>query len=198
MEQLLGLLCVFLVVAVRLLHRVIYHSHLGLNRRRETSPEATTGSKLEPDVDEGVHEGSNLLDTVYSRHPGASEPIVQTRTRKVVCSAAAAGYMVITALIVKRSFEESDGAILLLKDPRFVYGRVGMFVMAMIAMLRAIAGSSTTKFEEIQADGLTLFVLPFILRLIKTPGASEKNSTLELVLEPMLGIVYFLTGVRFK
>lgn len=32
--------------------------------------------------------------------------------------------------VVKRSFEESDGAILLLNDPRFVYGRGGMFVMA--------------------------------------------------------------------
>ncbi|KAJ7126331.1 hypothetical protein C8R44DRAFT_734203 [Mycena epipterygia] len=84
----------------------------------------------------------------------------------------------------KRSFKESDGVILLVR------------AMQRIAMLHAIAGSLTTKLEEIQAEVLTLFVLPFILRLIKTPGASEKNSTLGLVVEPTLGILCFLTGVR--
>lgn len=77
----LSFLGAFLVMAVRLLHRFIYNSHLGVNRR-ETA---------KPDDDEGVHEGSNLLNT-------DADPDPQARTRKVVCSAAAAGYMAITAL----------------------------------------------------------------------------------------------------
>jgi hypothetical protein len=42
-----------------------------------------------------------------------------------------------------------------------------------------------------------MFALPFILRLMGTPGASESNAILDLLVEPFLGIVCFLTAVHF-
>lgn len=65
-----------------------------------------------------------------------------------------------------------------------------------MVMLRAITlRNSAVVFREVQADGLTLVVLPFILPIIGTPGAWEENAIFDLLVAPMLGIVVFLTGV---
>jgi hypothetical protein len=117
---------------------------------------------------------------------------------------------------IQRSVTEIGGAAPLMKDPRFMLGRGGMFVMAvrratplpaansdirnyleMTTLARALLDKSPTMLRELQADGLTLLALPFILRLIKTPGAAGENAVLDLLVEPILGLVCFLTGVVF-
>ncbi|KAJ7148502.1 hypothetical protein C8R43DRAFT_1194670 [Mycena crocata] len=186
MQTLLCFLGLLLIICIRLLHRYIYDQIF--------EPVATSCvDALTPNVDDIAHERRPLLKGIQSSNTSTGNellPTTYTCRRRVVCSAAALAYMAATVLAMKSS-ESVDGSgndVAPLNDPRFMFGRGGMFVAAIITIIRAIGDNSATTSREIQADGVTLFALPLILRLIKTPGATEANEVLDLLVEPILGI----------
>ncbi|KAJ7282933.1 hypothetical protein C8J57DRAFT_1499891 [Mycena rebaudengoi] len=189
MQTLLCFLGLSLVICIRLLHRYAYDN---LNCLAETAPQ--TGAPFKPNAEESAREDSRLLDAVVPSSGGSEDDPALTVTRRVVCSAAVVGYMVVAALTIKASVEEYHGAAVLLSDPRFMIGRGGMFVAAIVTIAHALGQPPSTVSREIQADGLTLLALPFILQLIGTPGASNENAVLDLLVEPVLGVACFLTA----
>ncbi|KAJ7875435.1 hypothetical protein B0H13DRAFT_2348105 [Mycena leptocephala] len=195
MEQLLCLFALFLVFCIRLLHRVAYDRWLRVRFRIDAAQ-----TKTRTNADDSADEISRLLDSTESDggrvtrstySPPTSTP---SRKARVICSATALGYMVVTALAIKHSAE--FGAALLLHSPRFMFGRGGMFVAAIMNLFRALSDRSPMATRELQADGLTLLMLPLILRAIRTPG-TESSGALDLLLGPALGAACFLSVVIF-
>ncbi|KAJ6571388.1 hypothetical protein B0H19DRAFT_1372492 [Mycena capillaripes] len=190
MENYLCYLGWFIVIYVRILPGLVYRY-----ASRSSALSRTCVAVAKTDV-ENADETSRLLDSNGSSggDPGRSQSL--TRKRKTACCAAAVGYITATVFAIKYSVEHHEVAPLL-DDARFMYGRGGMFFVALMALFHTLRENSTLTLCEVQADGLTLLVLPFILRFIGTPGASEENAALDLVVEPMLGIVVFLSGIVF-
>ncbi|KAJ7872539.1 hypothetical protein B0H14DRAFT_2722035 [Mycena olivaceomarginata] len=180
MEDLLYFGGLLIIICVRLIHALVCRYAAESNLRPAAAPSIwVTGEK--PNVNENVDETSGLLDST-------------SRKRKAACCAAAVGYMAATALAIKHTVEHHEVAPLL-HDLRFVYGRGGMFLTALMAVIHVLVNNSASTLYRVQAEGLTLLVLPFIMRFLGAPGASDENVMLDLLVEPMLGMVVFLSGV---
>ncbi|KAJ7914366.1 hypothetical protein B0H13DRAFT_2659274 [Mycena leptocephala] len=185
-------LSIFIVLCIGSLRALVYH------RRAVVSIFRPSRSRIACEK-QSTHVASGLPQATRSRGAGADHDSERPRSltwkRRAVCCAAAVGYMLATDSVITRSIERY-GAAQLRHDSRFLLGRGGMFAAPIMVMLRAITlRNSAVVFREVQADGLTLVVLPFILPIIGTPGAWEENAIFDLLVAPMLGMVVFLTGV---
>ncbi|KAJ7828793.1 hypothetical protein B0H14DRAFT_2811527, partial [Mycena olivaceomarginata] len=193
MEDLLYFGGLLVIICVRLIHALVCRYAAESNLRPAAAPSIwVTGEK--PNVNENVDETSGLLDSTRSSAAALDRPRSLSRKRKAACCAAAVGYMAATALAIKHTVEHHEVA-LLLHDLRFVYGRGGMFLTALMAVIHVLVNNSASTLYRVQAEGLTLLVLPFIMRFLGAPGASDENVMLDLLVEPMLGMVVFLSGV---
>lgn len=231
MEQLLCLFALFLVFCIRLLHRVAYDRWLRVRFRIDAAQ-----TKTRTNADDSADETSRLLDSTESDggrvtrstySPPTSTP---SRKARVICSATALGYMVVTALgefcffrptWVRNSVAAQPSNIPPSSAPLSFYTPLVSCLAAegcsslrcvpsskakslidflaswqIMNLFRALSDRSPMATRELQADGLTLLMLPLILRAIRTPG-TESSGALDLLLGPALGAACFLSAVIF-